>query len=219
VNAQQYVHQARLVALAIFDPLYRRMKYSSVSVVLDTAPVRWLRSWITPGMAPTDVLRVIDTLTCGGVPCWLVGGWGVDALLGGPTRKHVDVDVAIDGSDEERALLALQRDGFAVVKRYILPAWMPRLIVLRDSRRRWIDLMLVDVPAPGPSEETRPPSMQLRYADDSFADGMLDGRVVRCFSPQVQLLFHTGYPARRSDRHDVQLLTAHFGQPAPEGYT
>src|SRR5215203_4570284 len=110
VNAQQYVHQARLVALAIFDPLYRRMKYSSVSVVLDTAPVRWLRSWITPGMAPTDVLRVIDTLTCGGVPCWLVGGWGVDALLGGPTRKHVDVDVAIDGSDEERALLALQRD-------------------------------------------------------------------------------------------------------------
>jgi len=53
----------------------------------------------------------------------------------------------------------------------------------------------------------------------SFAEGTLEGRVVRCLSAPVQLLFHTGYPARASDRHDVRLLTTHFGLPVPEGYS
>ncbi len=206
-NERSVCAPAHVVALAILDPLYRRIKSSSVSVLLDTAPVRLLRSWIVPGMAPNDVLRVIDTLTWGGVPCWLVGGWGVDALLYSPTRKHSDVDVAIDRSDEERALLALERDGFAVVKRYSLPAWMPRTVVLRDSRRSVDRVDAGRCASPRYREETRPPSMQFRYADDSFAEGMLDGRVVRCLSAQVQLLFHTGYPARMSDRHDVGYRT------------
>jgi len=213
------VRQARVAGLTLVDPLYRRLKHSSASVVLDAAPVRRLRHRMVPGMGPSDALSVVDTLARNGVPSWLVGGWGVDALVGRQTRKHPDVDIAIERAHLERAVAALEGDGFAVVQREILPAWMPTMIVLRDARRRWIEMMVVDLPAPAPHEETRPVSMRFSYDDDSFAEGTLEGRVVRCLSAPVQLLFHTGYPARASDRHDVRLLTTHFGLPVPEGYS
>lgn len=35
----------------------------------------------------------IDTLDTHGVPFWVDGGWGVDALLGEQTRSHRDLDL------------------------------------------------------------------------------------------------------------------------------
>jgi lincosamide nucleotidyltransferase A/C/D/E len=95
---------------------------------------------------------------------------------------------------------------------------MPTMIVLRDGRRRWIELMVVDVSAPSPGEDSRPEDMRFRYVDDAFTTGSLDGHLVRCLAPSVQLLFHSGYPARDTDRHDVRLLTARFGLPTPDGF-
>jgi lincosamide nucleotidyltransferase A/C/D/E len=39
-----------------------------------------------------------------GIPIWLDGGWGVDALLGEQTRPHDDLDIVV----EERHLLRLR---------------------------------------------------------------------------------------------------------------
>jgi lincosamide nucleotidyltransferase A/C/D/E len=218
VDRRRHVRQARVAGLAVLDPLYRRFKYSAASRLLDIAPLRWLRYRMVPGMAAGDVLEVIDTLAAAGVPCWLVGGWGVDALVGRQTRKRPDVDVAVGRPDADHAVRALEGLGFAVVQREILPAWMPTMIVLRDDKRRWIELMAVDVPAPAPEDESRPRAMRFQYTDDSFTEGALDGRAVRCLSAPVQPLFHTGYPPRAGDRHDVKLLTIHFGLAIPEGY-
>ena len=62
-----------------------------------------------------DALEVLDALARAGVPSWLVGGWGVDALLGTVTRTHGDADVLVEDSSEgrKRAVAALAPLGYA----------------------------------------------------------------------------------------------------------
>ena len=60
----------------------------------------------------SDVLAVLDQLDRAGVVVWLDGGWGVDALLGGQSRPHQDLDLVIDRDDSEAAQTALAGMGF-----------------------------------------------------------------------------------------------------------
>jgi lincosamide nucleotidyltransferase A/C/D/E len=60
----------------------------------------------------SDVLAVLDQLDRAGVVVWLDGGWGVDALLGGQSRPHQDLDLVIDRDDCEAAQTALAGTGF-----------------------------------------------------------------------------------------------------------
>ena len=61
-----------------------------------------------------EVFRVLDALAESGIPAWLEGGWGVDALIGRQTRAHRDVDLDIDESQEAEALSVLHRLGYEV---------------------------------------------------------------------------------------------------------
>ena len=40
-----------------------------------------------------DARTLYGALSAAGVRCWVVGGWGVDALIGQRTRPHKDLDV------------------------------------------------------------------------------------------------------------------------------
>src|SRR5207247_10666750 len=57
----------------------------------------------TPGprfaMSAADVLGVLAALDGRGIPAWLDGGWGIDALLGEQTRPHEDVDLVVPVPD------------------------------------------------------------------------------------------------------------------------
>jgi len=35
-----------------------------------------------------EVIKIYDRLMEHGIPIWLTGGWGIDALLGEQTRPH-----------------------------------------------------------------------------------------------------------------------------------
>lgn len=48
-----------------------------------------------------------------GVRLWLMGGWGVDALLRRRTRDHHDVDVLVEVASLERFRRRLDADGYA----------------------------------------------------------------------------------------------------------
>ena len=198
--------------------LYRRLKNSRASPLLDLPLVARLRRAVLPGMREADALEVFDILDAAGVPFWLVGGWGIDALVGRRTRKHTDVDVAVERRFAEPARRSLEAAGFELVNRQVLPAWMPEMLVLRDARRRLVELMPVDLPAPPAGRDGRPETMRFHYDEDSFTTGTIDGRVVNCLAAPVQLLFHTRYRPRRSDRHYVRTLIKHFGLPAPPGF-
>jgi lincosamide nucleotidyltransferase A/C/D/E len=205
--------------VALLDPIYLRLKRSPAGGLLDSAPLRWLRRRMIPGMDATDVVDVMDLLDRAGVPCWLVGGWGVDALVGHQTRRHPDVDVALEWRFLEQALNSLEGAGFVAVNREVIPRWMPAMIALRDAGRRRVELMPVDIPEPLPGEDRRPEAMRFRYAADSITTGTVNGRTVACLAAPVQLAFHTNYAPRDSDLHDVRVLMEHFRLPAPVGYS
>ena len=46
-------------------------------------------------MRASQVARLQLQLTERGVGCCVVGGWGVDALVGTKTREHKDLDVLL----------------------------------------------------------------------------------------------------------------------------
>lgn len=46
----------------------------------------------------SEVIEVLADLREADCRAWVAGGWGVDALVGGQTRPHRDLDLAIDGA-------------------------------------------------------------------------------------------------------------------------
>jgi len=181
------------------------VKRSPAAAVLRLPPVRaWRLRMIV--MDADDVLEVVDALERAGVPAWLVGGWGVDALLGEKTRRHQDVDVAISAAgiaqrrtDRVRAQHALEPLGYRIEADYIhLAAWLPERTTFRDRAGRTIDLLPIDV-----------------QDDGFFTTGTIGGRRVPCISPEVQLLFHSGYEPRPEDRHDIDALCRRFDLTLP----
>ena len=53
-------------------------------------------------MLTTDVTSLYRAFMAADAPVWLMGGWGVDALLDRQTRPHNDLDVLVDVSNLER---------------------------------------------------------------------------------------------------------------------
>jgi lincosamide nucleotidyltransferase A/C/D/E len=212
--------RARGQGLWLLTRLHRRLKSSPAGGVLRSRPVRAVRRRFIVGMRARDVFDVLDILERAGIPCWLVGGWGVDALVGRQTRDHPDVDLALERRFVQQALAAFERAGFAVVQEEIaMPMWMPTMIVLRDAARRTVELMPVDLPEPAPGQDGRPEAMRFRYGPDAITQGSIDGRRVPCLSATVQLTFHGGYAPRDSDRHDVGVLVDRFSLPPPPEYS
>lgn len=62
-------------------------------------------------MTPDQVVALCDRLH--GVRWWLMGGWGVDALLGRQTREHHDLDVLVHVDDLATLESVLRAEGFA----------------------------------------------------------------------------------------------------------
>ena len=87
------------------------------------------------GMPLAEVLAVLGALREAGCRVWVAGGWAVDALVGRQIRAHRDLDLAIDVTDEERALGILQRRGYAVET-----DWRPVRLELAAAGVGWVDL-------------------------------------------------------------------------------
>jgi hypothetical protein len=63
--------------------------------------------------APPDVAYVVDLLRGFGQQWFLCGGWAADAWLGGQTRRHADVDIAVFHDDQQA--IFRQFPGWALV--------------------------------------------------------------------------------------------------------
>jgi lincosamide nucleotidyltransferase A/C/D/E len=44
---------------------------------------------------PEDDISIYKCLSTNSIQVWLLGGWGIDALLGQQTRPHKDIDLHI----------------------------------------------------------------------------------------------------------------------------
>lgn len=143
---------------------------------------------------------MLDALDEAQVAWWLLGGWGVDALVGRQTREHRDLDLAVDRSDWDAALRAGAGLGYAVET-----DWWPVRVELA-SPAGWIDLHPVRFDESGDGVQEGLDGASFDYPRQDLVTGTLDDRSVRCLSSRWQVRVHAGYDLRPQDLHDLALL-------------
>jgi lincosamide nucleotidyltransferase A/C/D/E len=180
----------RLNVLVWTLPVPRRVKAALSRIVYQNPP-----------MPVSTALIVLGTLDGGGVRTVVMGGWGVDALVGTQQRPHRDLDLILDCSDLENALAMLRGLGFEEWFRN--PAPVPfgehgvegDVVVMRDAAMRVVDLH----------------PMCLTALGTSVATGSIGGHEVECVSASLQVEAHTGNrirSRRERRRHESNLRTA-----------
>jgi lincosamide nucleotidyltransferase A/C/D/E len=153
-----------------------------------------LRHRLYVEMDAPSVTAVLDAFeTVGADPC-VAGGWGVDALCGRQTRRHLDLDVIVNPQAVVAARRVLADLGFDnVVESPPSGQWMSVCFTARDEVGRGVDVLVVD------------------DVDVDPATGVIEGHEVRCLTRTAQLQFHEGYELRDVDRRDLRNLLSSTG--------
>ncbi|MFI1095834.1 nucleotidyltransferase domain-containing protein [Streptomyces sp. NPDC020917] len=163
-------------------------------------------------LSESEVLAVLRLLGDAGATAWVDGGWGVDALVGGTTRVHADLDlvVLLDELDVVRAALA--GAGFTEVLR----DWLPAALAVADGSGGEIDLHPVTGSSDGGGWQLLPGGERFLYPPP--VSGTIGGHRVRCVDAATQVRCHLGYEPTAKDRRDMLRLQAATGVELPEEY-
>lgn len=161
-------------------------------------------------MNATTVLHILDLLTTAGVPVWLDGGWGVDALLGRITRVHNDLDLILALDDLALVVALLVRNGFGVEEEEL------GRVVLGHTEHGRIDLHPVTFDPQGNGVQVQPAASPVVYPSDGFVSSWILGRAVPCIAADVQLFARLGHDRSAKHRQDVVTLCAAFGLQVPK---
>ncbi|WP_232344082.1 nucleotidyltransferase domain-containing protein [Actinoplanes awajinensis] len=164
-----------------------------------------------------DVVTVLDALEARGVAVCLSGGWAVDALLGEQTREHSDLDLWLPAAELGAAFQGFA--GLGVDRVFPWPGDRPWNFVLHDGGRLRVDLHLYEVRADGQIHYGSVVGGHTFPAEALAGRGEIAGRPVRCEAAAWSVRWHTGYPPRAADHHDVPLLCARFHLPLPDTFT
>ena len=168
-------------------------------------------------MLAADVVALYRDFEDGGIPVWLMGGWGVDALVGRQTRPHHDIDLLVRATDLERLRVRLIQLGFDF--RYVWDdevrwvrdhAWkspleQPTAFVYGDAEGREVDVH-VFLEADDGSVEVLWNAPYDFSGEGWEGRGVIEGYEVRCLSREIQRRAHTGYTLPRHHVQDLQLL-------------
>src|SRR5258707_8605665 len=166
-------------------------------------------------MNSADVIDLYTTLEKLGIEIWIDGGWGVDALLGEQTRPHKDLDIAI----QQKHVVALREFLHAQSYREIkLEDARPWNFVLGDENGREIDVHVIVLDDRGNGIYGPPEKGEMYTAASLTGVGKIDGRTVRCISPEWAVRFHSGYQLKEKDFRDVSALCRKFGIDLPTAY-
>jgi lincosamide nucleotidyltransferase A/C/D/E len=167
---------------------------------------------MTGAMSVEQAKAVYDLLDQNSVRCWVMGGWGVDALLGCVTREHKDLDLLVLIEDLPRYADLVRRHGFE--RKLVWSESQPIEIdaVPFDSAfvdahpdGREIDVHVIDVDPRGVVTQFHADPWPLPR-DAVSGTGALDGDTVRCVTRAAQIAMHSGYDLPERHREDVRLL-------------
>ncbi len=166
-------------------------------------------------MIADEVVRLLDALKAARVDAWLDGGWGVDALLGEQQRPHDDLDLVVELKAVPTVEDALRRAGYTDKDREA-----PLSFMVVDSEGRQVDIHPVVFDGHGNGLYQLDGRKTWTYPADGFSGfGRIGSRRVRCLSPQVQMLVHSGYELSQKDHNEIRALHDRFGVDPPRGYT
>ena len=161
-------------------------------------------------MDARSAAEIIQLLEQNELEVYVDGGWAVDALLGGETRAHDDLDIAIPHKHVPHLRALLSARGFQEQVRD--DSWECNF-VLADQNNRRLDVHSYALDAQGRN------IYGVAYvAEHLTGKGAINGYPVRCISAEWLVRFHTGYQLDQNDYHDVRLLCERFGIPIPDEY-
>lgn len=159
-----------------------------------------------------DAAELCRMLEQAGVRYWVMGGWGVDALLASETRPHKDLDVLISVHDIESLHNVLEEHGFHRKRVWTENRWLdggetsPSAFVVADRQGRELDVHVIDVLADGRVVQHFDHPWPLPVSIETT--GMVGGKSIPCVSLETQLAMHVGYPMPAEQLRDLELLRA-----------
>lgn len=164
------------------------------------------------------VLEVLEQLERAGVDVWILGGWGVDALVGRQTRHHGDLDIILTEDHLSAAHATLRRAGFTL--RHVWPesrplpggeehpeGERPTAFVLGHPDGRLIDVHVLGVDEDGTPIPRWESDLTISW-ETLDGRGTIAGSPVACLTAEMQLACHEGYVLPREHADDVELLRA-----------
>jgi lincosamide nucleotidyltransferase A/C/D/E len=163
-------------------------------------------------MDAASLVQIVDRLEDAGVRVWLDGGWGVDALLEDQIREHDDLDLVAELGDSDRIIELLQGLGYEVVT-----GGAPKSFAMVNRVGQQIDVHPVMFNAEGGGVYQMDDGREWVYPAEGFSGrGTVEGRPVRCLTPEVQVLVHAGYELGDKDYLELRLLRERFGVELPD---
>jgi lincosamide nucleotidyltransferase A/C/D/E len=165
-----------------------------------------------PEMSSPALAALLELFEAAGIPVWLDGGWGVDALLGTQTRAHKDVDLILPVEDVPRLRELLAARGFEVLK-----GRPPDSFVLADGAGLEVDVHAATFVESGDGVYGMQNGEDWVYtAAHLSGEGRVGGRRVRCLTPEAQVHCHAyGYAPAEKDYRDMELLAERFQLELP----
>lgn len=166
-----------------------------------------------------DVIGICRRLSENGIQLWLSGGWGIDALLQEQTRPHKDLDIIILVDDVVQVRALLSREGYALKELWSENRWVvdaqgneiPTAFVLHDPEGREVDAHAMRLDDRGNGLPAWEDGGMVFRREDLAGEGMIAGFAVRCLSPEMQVVCHTGYDLPTEQMDDMELLHKRFG--------
>ncbi len=156
------------------------------------------------------MIEILELLDQNGIEVYVDGGWGVDALLGRQTRRHTDLDIAIQHQYVTKLRNLLAEQGYREIPRD--DSWECNF-VLQDALGHQVDVHSYTF------DEQGNHIFGVAYPVDSLTgSGWINDKLVKCISPAWMVQFHTGYPLDENDYRDVKALCHHFGLEMPDVY-
>lgn len=163
-------------------------------------------------MSAVEAAELVVALGDAGVRVWVIGGWGIDSLVGSQTRDHHDLDLLVQVEDLPTLDQWLRRNEFA--RMYVwgenepvcmAGASFDTAFVEGHADGRELDVHGVKVDAHGcPQLATKDP---WNLPSNAFSGvGSLDGRRIPCVTRTAQVLMHRGYELPQKHRADLALL-------------
>jgi len=171
-----------------------------------------------------DVIKIYECLLDHGIPVWLTGGWGIDALLGEQTRPHKDLDVIMLLDDVVRMRALLARDGYGLKELWSENSWVvdgqgvetATAFVLQDSEGRELDVHAMRLDDQGNGIPDWEAGSLILATEDLAGEGVIGGIAVQCLSLEMQVMCHMGYELPEVQLRDLELLHGRFGVELPD---